>query len=189
MKSQELEKSVLWTHETSGKRGFSVGAVQDMDCILETRPSPPASYSTFKTRYSLFFLFLHLVRVNKICLFNKQYFVYMDIGIVTINGLIAFKSPRRLFSTPARKMSGNGEDSITNQLTAITNDDPLLGQVAMATSGSQKAHAVATCSPFIGMGRAEQCHSAEQKGDFPAKAVHDLQLAPLPIEFKGNVKY
>lgn len=84
-------------------------------------------------------------------------------------------------------MSGNGEGSIPNQLTAITNDDPFLGQVAMTTRGPQKAHAVATCSPFIGMGRAQQCYSAEQKGGFPAKTVHDLQLAPKPIEFEGNL--
>ncbi|XP_056599610.1 probable ATP-dependent DNA helicase HFM1 isoform X2 [Triplophysa dalaica] len=140
MKSQELEESVLWTHETSGKRGISIGSVQDMDCLLETRPSPPASYSAFKTQ---------------------------------------------LFRTPA-KMSGNGEDGITNQLTAITNDDPFLGQVAMTTRGPQKAHAVATCSPFIGTGRAEQCHSVEQKDGFHANTVHDLQLASKPIEFEGS---
>ncbi|KAI7789508.1 putative ATP-dependent DNA helicase HFM1 [Triplophysa rosa] len=140
MKSQELEESVLWTRETSGKRGISMGAVQDMDCLLETRPSPPASYSAFKTQ---------------------------------------------LFRTPA-KMSGNGEDGITNQLTAITNDNPFLGQVAMTTRGPQKAHAATICSPFIGMGRAEQGHSAEQKGGFHAKTVYDLQLASKPIEFEGS---
>lgn len=100
---------------------------------------------------------------------------------------MAFNSSLRLFRTPA-KMSGNGEDGITNQLTAITNDDPFLGQVAMTTRGPQKAHAVATCSPFIGMGRAEQCHSVEQKDGFHANTVHDLQLASKPIEFEGNLK-
>ncbi|KAA0719127.1 putative ATP-dependent DNA helicase HFM1 [Triplophysa tibetana] len=82
-------------------------------------------------------------------------------------------------------MSGNGEDGITNQLTAITNDDPFLGQVSMTTRGPQKAHAVATCSPFIGMGRAEQCHSVEQKDGFHANTVRDLQLASKPIEFEA----
>ncbi|XP_055059840.2 probable ATP-dependent DNA helicase HFM1 isoform X1 [Misgurnus anguillicaudatus] len=50
-KTREPEESFLWTHEASVERGFS-SAVQDMDCVLETRPLPPARFPAFKTRLS-----------------------------------------------------------------------------------------------------------------------------------------
>ncbi|XP_051556744.1 probable ATP-dependent DNA helicase HFM1 isoform X2 [Myxocyprinus asiaticus] len=148
VRSQELVEFVLWHCEASGKTDkavtssrISMGAMQDMDCLLETRTLPHASAPPFKTR---------------------------------------------LFTAPTRKISGSGEDSVSNPMILTANDDPFLDQVAMTTRGPTTTHGVATCSPFIGLGQAEQYHSAEQKCDFPAKTAHNLHLTPKPVEFEGT---
>ncbi|XP_048020900.1 probable ATP-dependent DNA helicase HFM1 isoform X2 [Megalobrama amblycephala] len=86
----------------------------------------------------------------------------------------------RLFRAPTRRISGNGEDGISNQMMSTTNDTGFFGQVAMTTSGPQTTHGVATCSPFIGLGQ------TEQKCDVPAKINHNLHLGFKPAEFEGS---
>lgn len=87
----------------------------------------------------------------------------------------------RLFRAPTRRISGNGEDGISNHMMSTTNDAGFFGQVAMTTSGPQTTHGVATCSPFIGLGQ------MEQKCDVPAKINHNLHLGFKPAESDGNV--
>ncbi|XP_051719520.1 probable ATP-dependent DNA helicase HFM1 isoform X1 [Ctenopharyngodon idella] len=86
----------------------------------------------------------------------------------------------RLFRAPTRRISGNGEDGISNHMMSTTNDTGFLGQVAMTTSSPQTTHAVATCSPFIGLGQ------TEQKCDVPAKINHNLHFGFKPAELEGS---
>ncbi|KAL1280229.1 hypothetical protein QQF64_014829 [Cirrhinus molitorella] len=85
----------------------------------------------------------------------------------------------RLFRAPTRRISGNDEDGIANELMSTTNDTGFLGQVAMTTFGPQTTHAVATCSPFIDLGRtAQTC-------DVPSKTNLNHHFGPKPAEFEG----
>ncbi|XP_067309186.1 probable ATP-dependent DNA helicase HFM1 isoform X2 [Pseudorasbora parva] len=86
----------------------------------------------------------------------------------------------RLFRAPTRRVSVNGEDGFLNHKLSTTNDTGFLGQVAMTSSGPQTTHAVATCSPFIGLGQ------TEQKCDVPAKTNNNLHLGFNPGEFEGS---
>ncbi|XP_073704911.1 probable ATP-dependent DNA helicase HFM1 [Garra rufa] len=85
----------------------------------------------------------------------------------------------RLFRAPTRRISGNDEDGIANQMMSTTNDTGFLGQVAMTTTGPQTTHAVATCSPFIDLG------GTAQTCDVSSKTNHNHHFGPKPAEFEG----
>lgn len=87
----------------------------------------------------------------------------------------------RLFRAPTRRISGNDEDGIPNQMMSTTNDTGFFGQVAMTTTGPQTTHAVATCSPFIDFGQ------TEKTCDVPSKTNHDLHFGFKPAEPEGNI--
>ncbi|XP_068069997.1 probable ATP-dependent DNA helicase HFM1 isoform X5 [Danio rerio] len=84
----------------------------------------------------------------------------------------------RLFQASTRRTSGNGEDGISNQTLSTTNDTAFQSQAPRRTSGPQAAHAVAACSPFIGLAQ------TEEKCDVPSS--HSLHLGLKPAEFKGS---
>lgn len=86
----------------------------------------------------------------------------------------------RLFRAPTRRISGNDEDGIPNQMMSTTNDAGFLDQVAMTTTGPQTTHAVATCSPFIDLGQ------TEQTCDVSSKTNHNLHFGFRPAELEGN---
>ncbi|XP_026062307.1 probable ATP-dependent DNA helicase HFM1 [Carassius auratus] len=86
----------------------------------------------------------------------------------------------RLFRAPTRRISGNDEDSIPNQMMSTTNDMGFLGQVAMTNIGPQTTHAVATCSPFTDFGQTEKtCET-------PSKTNHNVHFGFKPAELEGS---
>ncbi|KAF4117158.1 hypothetical protein G5714_001711 [Onychostoma macrolepis] len=86
----------------------------------------------------------------------------------------------RLFRAPTRRISGNDEDGIPNQMMSATNHTGFLGPVAMTTTGPQTTHVVATCSPFIDLGQ------TEQPCDVPSQTNHNLHFGFRPAEFEGS---
>ncbi|KAI2667506.1 putative ATP-dependent DNA helicase HFM1 [Labeo rohita] len=78
---------------------------------------------------------------------------------------------------PTRRISGNDEDVIANQMMSTTNDTGFPGQVTMTTTGSQTTHAVATCSPFIDLGQ------TAQTSDVPSKTSHTAKFRSVFKDF------